>query len=377
MSPTFKRFNAQLLLLYHKGMQRLQVESERGAYDVIASAGSVSRLGDLIEEEGLTKPRSVVSNTTVGPLWGQPAAESLEAAMIELEDGEEHKRWFTVEGLLGRWLDVGLHRGDTVAAVGGGVLTDTVGFAAAVYLRGIDWVAVPTTLLAMVDASVGGKTGVNLEQGKNLVGAFWPPRLVVIDVETLTTLPERELRAGMAEVIKTAWIGDHELLSMIPSDVEKLPAEQWQELVMRCVAVKARVVSEDEREAGRRAALNLGHTLGHALEAATRYTHFLHGEAVAWGLLAAAKLGRRHDLLSGEGEEAIGAAVATLGPLPSLADIDPKTVGSHIGHDKKKSADGIGWVLPTDDGVVLEQRVAAEEALEVFQELKKTSIGRD
>jgi 3-dehydroquinate synthase len=229
----------------------------------------------------------------------------------------------------------------------------------------------------MVDASVGGKTGVNLEQGKNLVGAFWPPRLVVIDVKTLSTLPERELRAGMAEVIKTTWIGDHDLLSVIPSNIDEVSTDQWQELVMRCVAVKAKVVSEDEREAGKRTALNLGHTLGHALEAATGYRHFLHGEAVAWGLLAAAKLGRRHGVLSSDGEEAIGAAVATLGPLPALANIDPDTVGSHIGHDKKRSAEGIGWVLPTDDGVALDQRVTAEEALEVFRELKKTSIQRD
>ena len=358
-------------------MKRLTIESERGAYNVIASAGSISRLPDLIEEEGLTKPRSVVSDTTVGPLWGEPAALSLGTPMIEIADGEEHKRWPTVEGLLGRWLDAGLHRGDTVAAVGGGVLTDTVGFSAAVYLRGIDWVAVPTTLLAMVDASVGGKTGVNVEQGKNLVGAFWPPRLVLIDLKTLSTLPERELRAGMAEVIKTAWIGDHDLLSVVPSNIDEVSTDQWQELVMRCVAVKARVVSEDEREAGKRAALNLGHTLGHALEAATGYRHFLHGEAVAWGLLAAANLGRRHGTLSSEGKEAIGAAVATLGSLPSLAEIGPDVVSSHIGHDKKKSADGIGWVLPTDEGIALNQRVTTEEALEVFQDLKKTSIGRD
>jgi 3-dehydroquinate synthase len=358
-------------------MQRLKVESARGAYSVIAEAGAVSRLADLIEEEGITRPRLVVSDTTVGPLWGEPAARSLGTPMIDILDGEEHKRWPTVEGLLGRWLDAGLHRGDTVAAVGGGVLTDTVGFAAAVYLRGIDWMAVPTTLLAMVDASVGGKTGVNLAQGKNLVGAFWPPRLVVIDVETLSTLPERELRAGMAEVIKTAWIGDHDLMNMIPSKMEDLPSDRWQELVMRCVAVKAKVVSEDEREAGRRAALNLGHTLGHALEAATGYTHFLHGEAVAWGLLAAARLGRRHGVLSGEGEEAISAAVATLGPLPSLAEIDPETVGASIGHDKKKTAEGIGWVLPTDDGIALNQRVVAEEALEVFRELETGSKSRD
>ncbi len=355
-------------------MRRLKVESERGAYSVIAEAGAISRLADVVADEGLTKTRTVVSDTTVGPLWGKTAAQTLKAPLIEIADGEEHKRWPAVEDLLGQWLGAGLHRGDAVAAVGGGVLTDTVGFGAAIYLRGIDWVAVPTTLLAMVDASVGGKTGVNLEQGKNLVGAFWPPRLVVIDVETLSTLPERELRAGMAEVIKTAWIGDHELLEMIPPDVKALSTDQWQELVMRCVAVKARVVSEDEREAGARAALNLGHTLGHALEAATGYTHFLHGEAVAWGLLAAAKLGRRHGLLSSEGEEAVGGAVATLGPLPSLADIDPKTVGSLIGHDKKKTDEGIGWVLPTDNGIVLDQRVVAEEALEVLQDLKNSSI---
>ena len=217
----------------------------------------------------------------------------------------------------------------------------------------------------------------NLERGKNLVGAFWPPRLVVIDVEALSTLPRRELRAGMAEVIKTAWIGDHDLLAMIPSDCDDFPNERWQDLVLRCVAVKARVVSEDEREAGGRAALNLGHTLGHALEAATGYGHFLHGEAVAWGLLAAARIGRRRDLLSSDGEGAIAAAVATLGPLPSLADIDPESTLDFIGHDKKRGDGGIGWVLPTNKGVVLNQRVSAQEILEVFEDLKKESFRRD
>ncbi len=362
-------------------MQRSTVESERGAYHVVAEAGAVPKLSALLDREGFVHPRSVVSDSTVGPLWGAPAAGSLGGPLIELVDGEEHKRWSTVEGLLGRWLDRGLHRGDTVAAVGGGVLTDTVGFAAAVYLRGIHWTAIPTTLLAMVDASVGGKTGVNLDQGKNLVGAFWPPRLVVIDVTTLATLPERELRAGFAEVIKTAWIGDHGLLGMMSPDgrttFETFSPAEWEELVMRCVAVKARVVSADEREAGQRAALNLGHTLGHALEAATGYRRFLHGEAVAWGLLAAARLGRRHGVLSRDAEEVIGAAVAILGQLPSVADIDEESLRRHIGRDKKRSADGIGWVLPTDDGVALDQRVATEEAIEVFRELKKTSMVRD
>jgi 3-dehydroquinate synthase len=356
-------------------VQRLEVASERGAYAVVAETDGVSRLPEVVGEAALQPPRTVVSNTTVGPLWGQPAAGALGAPLIELEDGEAGKTWSTVEGLIGRWLEQGLHRGEVAVAVGGGVLTDTVGFAAAVYLRGVDWVAVPTTLLAMVDAAVGGKTGVNLPQGKNLVGAFWPPRLVLIDVATLATLPERELRAGAAEVVKTAWIGDRDLLAALPkggiTSSQVLPAESWQEIVMRCLAVKAGIVSADEREGGRRAALNLGHTLGHALEAATSYRRFLHGEAVAWGLLAAARLGHRRHLLSGDGRAALETAVRSLGPLPAIVDIEPDTVAAHIGRDKKRDDGGVRWVLPTDDGVVLDQRIDDGEAIEVFEELKR------
>ena len=264
-----------------------------------------------------------------------------------------------------------------MAAVGGGVVTDTVGFAAAVFLRGVSWIAVPTTLLAMVDASVGGKTGVNLDQGKNLVGAFWPPRLVVVDVTTLATLPSRELQAGMAEVVKTAWIGDHDLLASTPRAVtsfDALTAEGWQDLVMRCLAVKARVVSNDEREAGSRAALNLGHTIGHALEAATGYRRFLHGEAVAWGLLAAARLARRRDVLSAEGETRMCAAVRAIGDLPDITDIDPESLRSHIGRDKKRDSEGVAWVLPSDRGVVLNQRIATDEAIEVFRSLQQVGL---
>jgi 3-dehydroquinate synthase len=359
--------------LYDRPMQRLTVESERGPYAVVAEVGALLRIGEVLADEGLATPESVVSNTTVGPLWAQKAAEALGAPLIELPDGEQHKLWPTVDALLEAWLESGLHRGSSIAAIGGGVLTDIAGFAAAVYLRGIEWVAAPTTLLAMVDASVGGKTGVNLEHGKNLVGAFWPPRLVVVDVAALETLPERELRAGAAEVVKTAWIGDREILRLLRgnllTDYRSLTPGAWQEMVMRCLAVKARVVSADEREGGQRAALNLGHTLGHALEAATGYRHFLHGEAVAWGLLAAAKLGRRHGLLSRDGEAAIADAVASVGELPSLAGIDVDSVRSHIARDKKKDAAGIGWVLPTDEGVVLNQRVSVEEALEVLGDL--------
>jgi 3-dehydroquinate synthase len=359
-------------------MQRLTVESSHGDYTVVARPGAVTDLRNVLLQEGVGLPRSVVSNTTIAPLWAATAAQSLAAPLIELADGEAEKRWSTVEHLLGRWLDGGLTRGDAAAAIGGGVLTDTVGFAAAVYLRGISWIAVPTTLLAMVDAAVGGKTGVNLEHGKNLVGAFWPPRLVVVDVATLATLPARELHAGMTEVVKAAWIGDHDLLAAIPrgrKGFDAMTPDGWQALVMRCLAVKARVVSNDEREAGLRASLNLGHTLGHALEAATGYRRFLHGEAVAWGLRAAARLARRRGVLSASGERELRAVIGPLDSLPTIADIDPEGLRAHIGRDKKRDAEGVAWVLPADDGVRLNQRVETDEALEVFAALQRESHG--
>lgn len=352
-------------------MESSRVSSRFGDYQVVAGRGALARLVPLLDEHGLERPGSVVTNTTVGPLWGERVADALGAPLIELADGEQSKCWPSVQRLIDRWIEDDVLRGSTVAAVGGGVTTDTVGFAAAVYLRGIAWIAVPTTLLAMVDASVGGKTGVNLEQGKNLVGAFWPPRLVVVDVETLTTLPARELRAGAVEAVKTAWIGDQAVLDAMPPVSEAADPDAWQDVVMRSIAVKARIVEDDELESGRRAALNLGHTLGHALEAATGYRHFLHGEAVAWGLLAAARLGQRHGLLSETGGRRLDRAVRSLGPLPSIDAIAPEQLAPHIGRDKKRDRTSVRWVLPTDDGVVLNQRVDTGEALEVFRELQE------
>jgi len=285
--------------------------------------------------------------------------------------------WHEVEEICRCWLDQGLDRGGVVLAVGGGIVTGLVGFAAAIYLRGIDWIAAPTTLLGMVDAAIGGKTGVNLAQGKNLVGAFWPPRAVVADVDTLATLPDRELRAGMAEVLKAGWIGDHDLVeSLVSADrwaFSTLESEAWKRLLVRSIAVKIDIVTADEREAGRRKALNLGHTLGHALEAATGYDRFLHGEAVAWGLEAAAILGRRHGVLTHDGERTLRSAVQSLGARPAIADLDAEEVCRFIAVDKKRGADGVGWVLPTDDSVILDQRVEAAEAIDVLRELQRES----
>jgi 3-dehydroquinate synthase len=357
-------------------MTRIHVRSAHGDYVTIVGPGSLDRLTEVLAGERLAHPRSIVTDATVGPLHGRRVADSLGLETLELPGGETHKNWTTVEEICRHWLGTGLDRGGSAIAIGGGIVTDTVGFAAAAYLRGIAWIAAPTTLLGMVDAAIGGKTGVNLPEGKNLVGSFWPPRLVIADTSTLATLPERELRSGLAEVVKAAWISDHGLLKLLPEMTEisyqSLAADAWETLVARSVAIKAEIVNADEREAGRRKALNLGHTIGHALEAATSYERFLHGEAVAWGLEAAAILGRRRNLLSIDGEHSLRAAVGRLGNRPELADLDAEAVCAYIAVDKKRDADGIAWVLPTDDGVVLDQRVETAEAVEVLRELQRS-----
>ena len=354
---------------------KLEIRSASDDYTTIVGAGVLDRLVNWLEEAKLAIPHTVVSDTTVGPLYGRAVAATLGLELMELPGGETNKNWSTVEATCRRWLADGVDRSGSALAIGGGILTDTVGFAAATYLRGIAWVAAPTTLLGMVDASVGGKTGVNLPEGKNLVGAFWPPRLVIADTGTLSTLPARELRAGLAEVVKAAWISDRALLDLVPDEVElgydSMPPPAWETLVARSVAIKAEVVAADERETGRRKALNLGHTLGHALEAATRYERFLHGEAVAWGLEAAAILGRRHELLSADGEKELRTVAKKLGERPGIADLDAEAVCSYIAVDKKRDADGVAWVLPTDDGVALDQRVETAEAVEVLEELQR------
>ncbi len=353
----------------------LELRSAHGDYRAIVGPRILDRLVELFGDENLPLPRTVATDTKVGPLHARGLAAAHGMDLLELPGGETNKTWATVEAACRHWLGEGLDRGDSVLAMGGGIVTDTVGFAAAAYLRGIAWVAAPTTLLGMVDAAIGGKTGVNLTEGKNLVGAFWPPRLVIADTATLATLPERELQAGLAEVVKAAWISDHSLFQAIPEVTDRtydsLPSGAWETLVARSVAIKAEIVADDEREAGRRKALNLGHTMGHALEAATRYERFLHGEAVAWGLEAAAILGRMHGLLSADAEHALRSAAARLGERPEIADLDAEVVCSYIAVDKKRDADGVAWVLPTDDGVVLDQRVETAEAVEVLRELQR------
>jgi 3-dehydroquinate synthase len=361
--------------VYHVPMIAIEITSAHGGYRAEVGSGLLAGIGTTAAGAGLPLPRSVVTDATVGPLYGRRVARDLGARLVENDGGETNKTWATVETTLRRWLEDGLDRSSTVLALGGGIVTDTVGFAAATYLRGIAWIAAPTTLLGMVDAAVGGKTGVNLPEGKNLVGAFWPPALVVADTDTLATLPPRELRSGLAEVVKAAWISDHSLLDLVPvgADIgyDSLTKSDWVEMVARSIRIKSEIVAADEREAGLRKSLNLGHTLGHALETATGYERFLHGEAVAWGLEAAALLGLRRKLLAEESARRLRGAARSLGERPPIADLDADRVCSLIAVDKKRDAEGVAWVLPTDDGVVLDQRVETSEIVDVLRELQR------
>ena len=273
----------------------LTVELGDRSYPIVIGRGLLGGGFDL--SEYVSGPDCVVvSNETVAPLYYDKLLPNLagrEVASVNLPDGEAHKTVSTMQVILDKLVETGANRDTTVVALGGGVVGDIAGFAAACYMRGVNFIQVPTTLLAQVDSSVGGKTGVNHDKGKNLVGAFHQPRAVLIDTATLETLPDRELKAGMAEVIKYGAICDPEFFAWLETNMTALlqrDPEVLAHAIRRSCELKAEVVAEDEREAGRRAILNFGHTFGHAIEHCQGYGEWLHGEAVAAGMVMAAKL---------------------------------------------------------------------------------------
>ena len=282
-------------------MRIVRVPLGRRAYSIRIGEGLLSRLGEDCERLGLGRHCTIISDTNVAPLYARRAAQSLEAAGFEpravtIPAGERAKCLACVLYCYDRLARQRAGRDSFVVALGGGVVGDLAGFVAATYLRGVALVQVPTTLLAQVDSSVGGKVGVNLKAGKNLVGAFHQPRLVICDLATLETLPPRELRAGLAEVIKYGIIGDARFFRGLERDLDRVLRRDGDVLaavVARCCAIKAAVVGQDETEQGRRAVLNFGHTLGHALEAVFGYGTYLHGEAIAVGQVFAARLSAR------------------------------------------------------------------------------------
>ncbi len=294
----------------------------------------------------------VVSNDTVAPLYLEKLLPNLEGRGVDsiaLPDGEAHKTLDTMQLILDKLVGMRANRDTTVVALGGGVVGDIAGFAAACYMRGVNFVQVPTTLLAQVDSSVGGKTGVNHPQGKNLVGAFHQPQAVLIDTDTLDTLPDRELSAGLAEVIKYGAICDAEFFAWLEDNIAELRARNPAALahaIQRSCECKAEVVAEDEREAGRRAILNFGHTFGHAIEHCQGYGEWLHGEAVAAGMIMAAQLSN----LPAVDIERVRALIAAAGLPVQPPTIDSADWLAAMGMDKKVQGKQLRFVLLRDIG---------------------------
>jgi 3-dehydroquinate synthase len=330
-------------------------------YSIVIEPGALDRLGEIVRPLAPHSHCALLGDVQVTKVHGPRAEGSLRAAGYEvvaavIPPGERFKTLDTVRQMYDVLLDARLERRSPVVALGGGVTGDTVGFIAASYLRGVPFVQVPTSLLAMVDASVGGKVGVNVPQGKNLIGAFYQPIVVVIDPLVLQTLPLRELRCGLAECIKHAVIRDPSLLAFI---TDRWPAMQAHdpatlvELVQRNVAIKAAVVMEDEKEQSVRAHLNYGHTFGHAIEATTHYAQFLHGEAVALGMVAAAHAALALGLCHADVLHRITAALDIVG-LPTRADLPPTPdLMDAMLLDKKVKDHRIRFILPTELGHVV------------------------
>jgi 3-dehydroquinate synthase len=350
------------------------------SYEVLVGPGLVARAGALIAPH-LKRPRTaIVSDETVWRLHGERLADALTAQGVAahpviVPPGEQTKSWAGLADVVERLLALELDRGDVVTAFGGGVVGDLAGFAAAIYKRGIDFVQVPTTLLAQVDSSVGGKTAIDVAAGKNLVGAFHQPRLVLADLDVLGTLPEREMRAGYAEVIKYGLLGDFGFFEWLEANGAAVLAREPTALahaVARSIEMKAQIVAEDETEQGRRALLNLGHTFGHALEAETGYGEaLLHGEAVAAGQALAFRFSAALGRCSAQDAGRAAAAIAAAGLPAGLAEVrgqpfDAARLVRHMAQDKKAAAGRLTFILAKGLGQAFVAKDVDEAAVRDF-----------
>lgn len=337
-------------------------------YDVRVTPGGLEMVGDALEVRGSGGPIALVSDESVGERYAPRVVESLEKAgyrphPIFIPAGETHKTVVTLQHLWEAFVNAEIERGSTVLALGGGVVSDLAGFAAATFGRGVPWAVLPTTLLAMVDASLGGKTGIDLPQGKNLVGAFHPPSLVLADPDCLATLPETELRSGLAEVVKHGVIGDAALFELCARGWAALQAD-WTTVVRRGMGVKVRVIQSDPFEKGLRAVLNFGHTIGHAVERLSEY-RLRHGEAAAIGMVAETRLAERLGLAEAGSAEGLAAVLRGLGlPTEIPAQMSQAAILQAAQVDKKRRAGRLRFALPKRIGEV--EVVAVDEAVVIF-----------
>lgn len=353
-------------------METLTVNLGDRSYPIHIGDGILSRAGEFLKQVGLRGKVAVVTNPTVAQLYLDPVHEALTRAGFEvtpilLAEGEEHKDLKSLSVIYDRLIGDRFERKSGILALGGGVVGDLAGFAAATYLRGVPYVQVPTTLLAQVDSSVGGKTGVNHHDGKNLIGAFYQPKSVLIDIAVLKTLPRRELVAGLAEVIKYGIIDDPALFGLLEKEMQKiigLDRELLARIIATSCAIKARVVEKDEREDDYRAVLNFGHTVGHALEAVSGYTRFLHGEAVGVGMVKATAISMQQGFCDGKDFARIQKLVEKAG-LPSdiPADVRMQDLVQCLEVDKKSGGGKIKFVMCAGIGKTHFQWLTPEEIL--------------
>jgi 3-dehydroquinate synthase len=333
---------------------RIDVTTPSRSYTVLIEDGILDRVGALVDELKLPARRFVVSSPLVWRLHGARLARSARRVEpILISDGERSKQLPTVSRVYDALVKATADRSSTLITFGGGVIGDMAGYAASTYLRGIPLVHVPTTLLAQVDSSIGGKVGVNHPLGKNLIGSFFQPHAVLIDPSVLGTLPRREFRAGLYEVVKYGMTSSAALFDRIVHErkaiFDREPAALLPIIAESC-RIKASVVSQDEKESGIRRILNFGHTAGHAVEAVTKYKRFRHGEAVAYGMLVAAQLSATRGALAETARKALADLVASLGPLPPISDLSSAQMLEAIRHDKKVVAGRLHFVLPTAIG---------------------------
>jgi 3-dehydroquinate synthase len=344
------------------------------SYDVHVGPGLLADVGGAIaslDRASTLGKVFVITNSVVDGLYGDAVRDSIREAIgsdpidIQIGDGEQHKNLMTLGTIYDRVLAEGADRGSVLIALGGGVVGDVAGFAAATVLRGVRLVMIPTTLLAQVDSSVGGKTAVNHGEGKNLIGAFHQPSVVVSDPNTLATLPDREYRAGLAEVVKYGVILDGVLFDLLESrvdDVVNRSSQLLTEIVARCVELKAQIVERDETEGGLRAILNFGHTVGHAVEKVTGYSRFLHGEAVAMGMVAAVRLSEQLGACTAGVQDRLATLLGRLGLEAEIpADIDRSAIECAVGFDKKVRGDRVTFIVCEGIGVCTRQPLEAAQ----------------
>jgi 3-dehydroquinate synthase len=348
----------------------IQVRSRFGDYSVLCEPGLLRHIENLISPLGSVSSVHLLSSPRVWKALGKTVVGGFhpksKPQVHLLDDSETAKTLRTVEKVLRSLVRAGADRHSLIIAVGGGVIGDMAGFAAASYLRGVSLVQVPTTLVAQVDSAIGGKTGVNLPEGKNLVGAFHPGRLVLVDPEALATLPDRQIRSGLAEVIKYGVIADPELFAFLEANLDAILGRDSPVLlhtIRRSMEIKADVVSRDERESSLREILNFGHTFGHALEAVTKYRRYQHGEAVAWGMICAALLAHETIGFHADSVARLITLIRRIGPLPRWPKTPPHAILDAMRSDKKTHGGKIRFVLSSEIGKAATYDTATEKTV--------------